>query len=109
MNRQSGMGGTRKLVLRVRDTLSFRNRNYHSPCGLRTGVPALTWLLLWPGMTRHIGAGALRAWRDGDFGLTGLSCQRESAPARPVKLGWLSRWRRSDIEEWIADGCPKVA
>lgn len=28
---------------------------------------------------------------------------------KPVKLGWLSRWRRSDLEEWIADGCPKVA
>ena len=25
---------------------------------------------------------------------------------QPVKLGSLSRWRRSELEAWIADGCP---
>ena len=27
---------------------------------------------------------------------------------RPVKLGALTRWRRSEIEAWIANGCPRV-
>lgn len=27
---------------------------------------------------------------------------------RPVKLGSLVRWRRADIEAWIAAGCPAV-
>jgi excisionase family DNA binding protein len=25
---------------------------------------------------------------------------------RPLKVGRLARWRRSDVERWIADGCP---
>lgn len=25
---------------------------------------------------------------------------------RPLKLGALVRWRQSEIEEWIAAGCP---
>ena len=25
---------------------------------------------------------------------------------RPVKLGALVRWRRDEIDNWIADGCP---
>ncbi len=25
-----------------------------------------------------------------------------------LKLGKLVRWRRADIEEWVADGCPPV-
>ena len=25
---------------------------------------------------------------------------------QPVKLGSLSRWRRGELEEWIAAGCP---
>lgn len=25
---------------------------------------------------------------------------------RPVKIGRLIRWRRSDVEAWIAAGCP---
>ena len=25
---------------------------------------------------------------------------------RPVKLGGLVRWRRDEIDTWIADGCP---
>ncbi len=25
---------------------------------------------------------------------------------RPVKLGRLARWRRDELEAWIADGCP---
>ncbi len=25
---------------------------------------------------------------------------------RPVKLGVISRWRRSELEEWIAADCP---
>ncbi len=25
---------------------------------------------------------------------------------RPVRLGSLVRWNRSEIEQWIADGCP---
>ena len=29
------------------------------------------------------------------------------AMPRPVKLGTLVRWRREDIEQWIADGCPR--
>lgn len=25
---------------------------------------------------------------------------------RPIKLGYLIRWRRADLEAWIAAGCP---
>ena len=28
---------------------------------------------------------------------------------RPVRLGALVRWRRQEIEAWIANGCPPVA
>ena len=24
----------------------------------------------------------------------------------PLKIGALARWRRSDVEQWVADGCP---
>jgi len=24
----------------------------------------------------------------------------------PLKVGRLARWRRSDVERWVADGCP---
>lgn len=27
---------------------------------------------------------------------------------RPLKIGWLVRWRVSDIEKWIETGCEKV-
>jgi excisionase family DNA binding protein len=27
---------------------------------------------------------------------------------RPVKVGRLVRWRRKELEDWIADGCPRV-
>lgn len=27
----------------------------------------------------------------------------------PVRIGSLVRWRRTDIERWIADGCPNLA
>jgi len=27
---------------------------------------------------------------------------------RPVRLGALVRWNRSEIEQWIADGCPAM-
>ncbi len=26
----------------------------------------------------------------------------------PIRFGGLVRWRRRDIEQWIADGCPPV-
>ncbi len=26
----------------------------------------------------------------------------------PVRLGWLVRWRRGDVERWIAEGCPRT-
>lgn len=26
----------------------------------------------------------------------------------PVKLGALVRWRRSDLDAWLADGCPST-
>ena len=26
----------------------------------------------------------------------------------PVKIGAIVRWRRDDIERWIADGCPDM-
>jgi excisionase family DNA binding protein len=26
----------------------------------------------------------------------------------PVKLGWLVRWNRETIEEWIGQGCPRA-
>jgi excisionase family DNA binding protein len=29
------------------------------------------------------------------------------AMPRPLHLGSLVRWRRVDIERWIADGCPR--
>ena len=25
---------------------------------------------------------------------------------RPVKLGTLVRWKRAEIDQWLADGCP---
>lgn len=30
------------------------------------------------------------------------------AMPRPIKLGALVRWRRAEIEDWIAKGCPHV-
>lgn len=27
---------------------------------------------------------------------------------RPVRLGALVRWRRSEVEDWIAAGCPSI-
>ena len=27
---------------------------------------------------------------------------------RPIKLGSLVRWRRSDLDQWLADGCPAM-
>jgi len=27
---------------------------------------------------------------------------------RPVKVGHLVRWRRKELEDWIADGCRRV-
>ncbi len=27
---------------------------------------------------------------------------------RPVKLGALVRWRRAEIDEWLAAGCPPI-
>ena len=36
-------------------------------------------------------------------GLTGII---PDIPARPVKLGFLVRWRRSDLIVWIAGGPP---
>lgn len=27
---------------------------------------------------------------------------------RPVKLGALVRWRRSDLDEWLQAGCPRT-
>ncbi len=27
---------------------------------------------------------------------------------RPVKLGALVRWRRAEIDDWLADGCPPI-
>ena len=27
---------------------------------------------------------------------------------RPLKVGRLNRWRRAEIDEWIAAGCPRV-
>jgi excisionase family DNA binding protein len=29
------------------------------------------------------------------------------AMPRPLRLGSLIRWRRVDIERWVADGCPR--
>jgi excisionase family DNA binding protein len=26
---------------------------------------------------------------------------------RPVKIASLARWRRVDVERWLADGCPR--
>jgi excisionase family DNA binding protein len=28
---------------------------------------------------------------------------------RPVKLGQLVRWRRAELHEWIAEGCPSCS
>ncbi len=44
-----------------------------------------------------------------------LSCSRRNIyrlsdgglMPRPIKLGRLTRWRRSEVEDWIAEGCPK--
>lgn len=27
---------------------------------------------------------------------------------KPIKLGRLTRWRRCEIEQWLANGCPEV-
>jgi excisionase family DNA binding protein len=27
---------------------------------------------------------------------------------QPIRLGTLVRWRKSDIERWLAEGCPPV-
>ena len=44
------------------------------------------------------GVGKRRWWR---------SCSSGKAPA-PVRLGGNVRWRRSELAEWIAAGCPRV-
>jgi len=44
-----------------------------------------------------------------------LSCSRRNIyrlsdgglMPRPIKLGRLTRWRRSEVERWIEDGCSK--
>lgn len=28
---------------------------------------------------------------------------------RPLKIGGSVRWRRAELEQWIADGCPRVS
>lgn len=28
---------------------------------------------------------------------------------RPFKVGALTRWRRSDLEDWVARGCPSIS
>ena len=28
---------------------------------------------------------------------------------KPLRIGHVLRWRREDIEQWLADGCPAVA
>jgi predicted DNA-binding transcriptional regulator AlpA len=45
-----------------------------------------------------------------------LKCSVRSIPRwadggrlpRPIKLGRLNRWRRTDIESWIANGMPRA-
>lgn len=32
---------------------------------------------------------------------------KERRIPKPLKIGAMVRWRRSDIEEWVAQGCPK--
>jgi excisionase family DNA binding protein len=27
---------------------------------------------------------------------------------RPIRFGSLVRWRRSDVDQWLAEGCPSV-
>lgn len=27
---------------------------------------------------------------------------------RPIKVGALTRWRRSELDSWIARGCPRI-
>jgi excisionase family DNA binding protein len=27
---------------------------------------------------------------------------------RPIRLGSLVRWRKSDLDQWLAEGCPSV-
>ncbi|MCC6153756.1 MAG: helix-turn-helix domain-containing protein [Candidatus Hydrogenedentes bacterium] len=44
-----------------------------------------------------LGASTRHIWRMRDGG----------ALPRPIRLGSLVRWRKSDIEKWIADGCPR--
>lgn len=42
----------------------------------------------------NVGKRTIWKWRDG-----------HRLPS-PIKVGRVVRWRRADIESWIADGCP---
>lgn len=49
-------------------------------------------------LANKLGVGVRTVWRLRDMG---------KLPA-PIKLGGATRWRESEISEWIVSGCPDV-
>ena len=41
----------------------------------------------------------LRSWQ---------RCVSSGKAPQPVRIGGAVRWRRAEIRQWIADGCPRV-
>lgn len=60
-------------------------------------VPALPTLVDVRAFAAILGSSPRNIWRLRDGGLC----------PRPIRIGRLVRWRKSDIEKWIADGCPR--
>ncbi|MCC5831107.1 MAG: helix-turn-helix domain-containing protein [Phycisphaeraceae bacterium] len=68
------------------------------------------------GQPRNAGPGVLPAMLTIDQVARLLNCSTRTVyrlndagrMPRPVRLGSLVRWNRSEIEQWIADGCPAV-
>jgi excisionase family DNA binding protein len=61
-----------------------------------TPEPAAAQLLDVRAVARLLGCSARHVYRLADGG---------KMPS-PLKLGTLVRWRRRDLETWLADGCP---
>ena len=66
------------------------------------------------GRPRNAGPGVLPAMLTIDQVARLLNCSTRTVyrlndagkMPRPVRLGALVRWNRSEIDQWIADGCP---
>ena len=72
----------------------------HEPLSPRTldAAPAASVLIDVGQLARLLGVSTRTLWRHVSAG---------KAP-QPVRLGGCTRWRRDDIDRWVADGCPAI-